>query len=60
MPKKTDPFIQVARQIRYQCPNCDTILEDGERRCGDCNRFGARVEGFPCPHCDEFILEESV
>jgi hypothetical protein len=44
---------------RYRCPECDTILEDGERRCGDCNKFGSRVDVLmECPHCSEPITGE--
>lgn len=44
---------------RYKCPECDTLLDEGERRCGDCNKFGTRVDFLMmCPHCDEPITGE--
>ena len=52
-----DVTIQV--QVRYQCPDCEAILDEGERRCDSCNKFGARVEILgTCPHCDEAITVE--
>lgn len=45
----------------YRCPECETLLEQGERRCGVCNKFGARVDVILiCPHCDEAITMEDV
>ena len=48
----------VEKQARYRCPECDTLLDEGERRCADCNKFGSRVDILGvCPHCDEAIEE---
>lgn len=59
MPKiKQSMTITLPLQIRYQCPECETILDEGERRCNDCNKFGARIEGIECPSCNEFINVE--
>jgi len=46
----------------YRCTRCDMLLdEEGERRCEDCNRYGARVDVILiCPHCDEAITTEDV
>lgn len=47
---------EIVPQIRYRCPECDTLLDEGERRCNDCNKFGARVEILGvCPHCGEAV-----
>lgn len=59
MPRSKGPMtITLPLQVRYQCPECDTVLDDGERRCDDCNKFGARIEGIECPDCNSFIKAE--
>ena len=47
--------------VRYKCPECETLLDEGERRCDSCNKFGSRVEVLlVCPHCDEPVTEEDL
>ena len=54
------PYVLVP-EIRYRCPECEDLLEAGERRCMDCNKFAARVEVILfCPHCDEPITAEDL
>lgn len=45
---------------RYKCENCDTILDEDERRCPDCNKFATRIDGIICPQCEEFIDAEEL
>lgn len=48
-------------EVHYRCPECEELLEEGERRCGDCGKFGSRVEVIlMCPHCDEPITGEDM
>ena len=50
----------IALVVRYRCGECDSILEEGERRCPNCNKFGSRIVGIECPECGEFIEEEQL
>lgn len=50
----------VAVTTRYQCPSCEAILDEGERRCEDCGKFGSKVVGFTCPECEEFVSEDKL
>ena len=60
MAKKPET-ITLAAEVYYRCPECNEIIPDQERRCSDCNKFGARVlVWLTCPHCDEHITEEDL
>ena len=55
------PEIIIKMEVRYRCPECEELLEEGERRCSDCNKFGARVlVYFDCPHCGETITKDDI
>lgn len=48
--------VMVTKQIRYRCPECDELLDEGERRCSTCHKFGSRVDILGiCPHCSEAV-----
>lgn len=50
----------ITSETRYQCPECEQILAEGERRCEDCRKFARKVDVVLCPKCDEYITEEDV
>lgn len=59
MPRRKPPTpVSIQFQTRYKCENCDVVLDEGKRRCPECNKFASRIEGIECPHCGDFINAE--
>jgi predicted RNA-binding Zn-ribbon protein involved in translation (DUF1610 family) len=51
-------IVAIEPQARYKCPECEQVLDEGERRCDSCNKFGSRIDVLgTCPHCGEVVEE---